>query len=110
MLGAGAAGMLVECVSGACDVAEALPIAGQAVIVAAAGGALLVAAYLVIRDTQVARLVLFWTLPAFVFHVIVVFLDPDESVFFPLVTAVAPLLAGATLLWSRRRPDGYPLR
>lgn len=99
MLATEAASMLVECLNGGCDPAEAVPIAAQAVIVAAAGGALIVAAYLLVRSGKPVAPLVVWTTPAFLFHLVVVFLDPDESVFLPLVTAIAPLIAAISLLW-----------
>ena len=98
MIAVGGASFVNECTNAICAQLQ------QAVFAAIAGLALFVAAYRLSEGKSSGWLVAFLgTLPIFVVHVILVIEDPNESVFFPLSSVPAPLLAGSVLLVYRLR-------
>ncbi len=98
MIAAGGASFVNECTNVICAQLQ------QAVFAGIAGGALFVAAHRLSEGKSSGWLVAFLgTLPILVVHVVLVIEDPNESVFFPLTSVPAPLLAGSVLLASRLR-------
>ena len=102
MLAAGASSLIDECDAFVCGQLH------QAVFAAIGGVALFVTAGRVFtRASGPATIAFLGTLPILVVHIILVMVDPNESIFFPLSTAPPPAIAGALLLIgaarSRRR-------
>jgi hypothetical protein len=97
MIAAGGASFVHECNNLACAQLH------QAVFAAVAGLALFAAAYLESSGSRSALAVAFLgTLPILIVHVVLVIVDPNESIFFPLSSAPAPIVSGALLLFRVR--------
>gem|GEM_PF-6313997 len=97
MIAAGGASFVHECNNLACAQLH------QAVFAAVAGLALFAAAYLESSGGRSAVAVAFLgTLPILVVHVVLVIVDPNESIFFPLSSAPVPIVSGALLLLQGR--------
>ena len=93
MLAAGASSFVNECDAFLCAQFH------QAVFAAIGGVALFVTARRIItRASSAAAIAFFGTLPILVVHIILVMVDPNESIVFPLSTAPPPAIAGALLL------------
>lgn len=97
-IAAGAASFVHECTNVICAQLH------QTVFAALAGVVLFVAAFhLAVGKSSVWTVAFVGTLPILIVHVILVMEDPNESMFFPLSSLPAPLIAGSVLLVHRPR-------
>jgi hypothetical protein len=75
----------------------------QAVPVFLAALSLAIGAYRIFRDRPAATLILWGTLPAWLFHIPATIIFDDESPVFVLVTGITPIIAGVILLLHRHK-------